>query len=792
MKISSSIFSLISIFILLLISSATSSDFDGFLQCLLQQSNSSLPIIDAILTPNNSTFQSIYQLRANNLRTFLSAISRPVAIITALHPSHAQAAVICAKRHDFQLRIRSGGHDFEGLSYTSKVPFVILDMFNLNSIDIDMSTETAWVQAGATTGELYYRIAEKSNVHGFPSGVWTTLGIGGHFSGGGYGFLMRKYELSIDNVIDAQLIDANGRILNRKSMGEDVFWAIRGGGITSFGIILSWRIKLVRVPPRVTVFTVQRTLEQGATELAYRWQQVAPKLPKDLFIRLQPVPINNGGNNNTSNSSLPIIDAILTPNNSTFQSIYQLRANNLRTFLSAISRPVAIITALHPSHAQAAVICAKRHDFQLRIRSGGHDFEGLSYTSKVPFVILDMFNLNSIDIDMSTETAWVQAGATTGELYYRIAEKSNVHGFPSGVWTTLGIGGHFSGGGYGFLMRKYELSIDNVIDAQLIDANGRILNRKSMGEDVFWAIRGGGITSFGIILSWRIKLVRVPPRVTVFTVQRTLEQGATELAYRWQQVAPKLPKDLFIRLQPVPINNGGNNNTVRVSFIGHFLGQADGLLRLMNVSFPELGLTRNHCLEMSWVESTVYCANFPNGTSIDMLLDRVQENKVFSKSKSDYYKALIPKQGLETLWQGLMDIEDILVQMNPYGGRMEEILDSETAFAHRAGNLFMVLYRVQWSESHGGINTTERYVEMSRRLYEAMAPYTSSNPREAFLNYRDLDIGSNESDETDFEDAQEYGAKYFRNNFIRLAKAKATIDPENFFKNEQSIPPLPH
>ncbi|XP_040935380.1 berberine bridge enzyme-like 8 [Gossypium hirsutum] len=210
MKISSSIFSLISIFILLLISSATSSDFDGFLQCLLQQSNSSLPIIDAILTPNNSTFQSIYQLRANNLRNFLSAISRPVAIITALHPSHAQAAVICAKRHDFQLRIRSGGHDFEGLSYTSKVPFVILDMFNLNSIDIDMSTETAWVQAGATTGELYYRIAEKSNVHGFPSGVWTTLGIGGHFSGGGYGFLMRKYGLSIDNVIDAQLIDANG------------------------------------------------------------------------------------------------------------------------------------------------------------------------------------------------------------------------------------------------------------------------------------------------------------------------------------------------------------------------------------------------------------------------------------------------------------------------------------------------------------------------------------------------------------------------------------------------------
>ncbi|TYG97066.1 hypothetical protein ES288_A10G007500v1 [Gossypium darwinii] len=492
-----------------------------------------------------------------------------------------------------------------------------------------------------------------------------------------------------------------------------------------------------------------------------------------------------------SDSSIPIANAILTPNSSSFQYIYQVRASNLRPLLSATSRPVAIITALHPSHAQASVICAKRHDFQLRIRSGGHDFEGLSYTSDVPFVILDMFNLNSIDIDMSTETAWVQAGATTGELYYRIAEKSNVHGFPSGVCTTLGIGGHFSGGGYGFLMRKYGVSIDNVIDAQLIDANGRILNRKSMGEDVFWAIRGGGTTSFGIILSWRIKLVRVPPRVTVFTVQRTLEQGATELAYRWQQVAPKLPKDLFIRLQPEPINNGGNNKTVRVSFIGHFLGQADGLLRLMNVSFPELGLTRNDCLEMSWVESTLYWAGFSNGTSIDVLLNRVAVNKVFAKDKSDYYKAVIPKQGLETLWQVLMDIENIFVQMNPYGGRMEEISDSETAFAHRAGNLFKVLYGIQWSESEGGVNATARYVELSRRLYNAMAPYASSNPREAFINYRDLDIGSNESGKTDFEDAKEYGAKYFRNNFIRLAGVKAKIDPENFFKNEQSIPPLP-
>ncbi|KAE8664584.1 FAD-binding and BBE domain-containing protein [Hibiscus syriacus] len=210
----------------------------------------------------------------------------------------------------------------------------------------------------------------------------------------------------------------------------------------------------------------------------------------------------------------------------------------------------------------------------------------------------------------------------------------------------------------------------------------------------------------------------------------------------------------------------------------------------MNADFPELDLQRSDCLEMSWVESVLYWAGFPNGTTIDELLNRVQVYRFFSKSKSDYFKAVIPKQGLETLWEALMDTGDISVQMNPYGGRMEEISDTETAFAHRGGNLFMVLYSVTWSESDGGINATARYVELSRRLYRAMAPYASSNPREAFLNYRDLDIGSKESNGTDLEDAKEYGAKYFKNNFMRLMSLKTKIDPENFFRNEQSIPPL--
>ncbi|MCI27625.1 reticuline oxidase-like protein, partial [Trifolium medium] len=136
----------------------------------------------------------------------------------------------------------------------------------------------------ATVGEVYYKIAEKSKVHAFPAGVCPTVGVGGHFSGGGYGNMMRKFGLSVDNILDAKIVDVDGRVLDRVSMGEDVFWAIRGGGGASFGVIVSWKIKLVSVPEIVTVFRVEKTLEQGGGEIVHQWQYVADKMHDGLFI----------------------------------------------------------------------------------------------------------------------------------------------------------------------------------------------------------------------------------------------------------------------------------------------------------------------------------------------------------------------------------------------------------------------------------------------------------------------------------------------------------------------------
>ncbi|XP_027348371.1 berberine bridge enzyme-like 17 [Abrus precatorius] len=486
-----------------------------------------------------------------------------------------------------------------------------------------------------------------------------------------------------------------------------------------------------------------------------------------------------------SNPSNPCISQVLyTSDNTSFSSILNMHVHNNRFKKETTPKPLVIITAQHESHVQATVTCAKANGIQIRIRSGGHDYEGLSYVSDVPFVILDMFPLQSVDVDTASATAWVQAGATLGQVYYRIAEKSKVHAFPAGVCITLGAGGHFSGGGYGNLMRKYGLSVDNIIDAKLVDANGTIHDRQSMGEDLFWAIRGGGGASFGVILAWKIKLVSVPEEVTVFRVKKTVAEGATDVVYKWQQVAAELHEDLFIRVQ-VNVVNG----TVQLSFIGLFLGQFDGLAPLVNEKFPELGLKQSDCTQMPWINTTLFWADLPIDTPIEALLSVPKEPpSVYFKAKSDYVKKPIPKEALNSLWNWMIKGKTTWMQWNPYGGKMEQIAPSETPFPHRAGNLFLIQYFTFWTEDDA--KASDRYLHFSRSLHKFMTPYVSNSPREAFLNYRDIDIGAKHpSTGTSLDEGRTYGSKLFKENFDRLVSVKTKVDPDNFFSYEQSIPP---
>ncbi|KAM7507627.1 hypothetical protein LguiA_018080 [Lonicera macranthoides] len=270
----------------------------AFIQCLnAHYSEDSTPISQVIYTPKNSSYTSVLEFSIQDLRFNDPSRTKPLVIVTPVRESQIQTVLYCAKKHKIQIRIRGGGHDFEGLSYssTSPIQFVMIDMLNLRSVDVDVANGTAWVGSGANLGELYYRIAEKSSTYGFPGGVWVTVGTGGFLSGGGYGTLKRKYGLGADNVLDARFIDVNGRILDRESMGEDLFWAIRGGIASNFGVVIAWKLKLVAVPEIVTIFGVKRTLEQNGTELLHKWQTIAPQLDRDLYLRAEIITVTQDG-----------------------------------------------------------------------------------------------------------------------------------------------------------------------------------------------------------------------------------------------------------------------------------------------------------------------------------------------------------------------------------------------------------------------------------------------------------------------------------------------------------------
>ncbi|KAG8372926.1 hypothetical protein BUALT_Bualt12G0117800 [Buddleja alternifolia] len=442
-----------------------------------------------------------------------------------------------------------------------------------------------------------------------------------------------------------------------------------------------------------------------------------------------------------------------------------------------------------------SVLCCKKGSYEIRVRCGGHSYEGTSYVARSPFVLIDMMNLDQVSVDLESETAWVEGGATLGQTYYSIAKLSGVHGFSAGSCPTVGIGGHIAGGGFGLLSRKYGLAADNVVDALLVNADGKLLNRASMGEEVFWAIRGGGGGVFGIVYAWKIRLHRVPETVAGFIVSRPGPKGhVSKLVNKWQEVAPRLEDEFYLSAFVGSGLPETKSIGISATFKGFYLGPKIEAVTILKRVFPELHILEGECREMTWIESILYFSGLGNGSSISSLKDRFLRDKNYFKAKSDYVRAPIPITGITSAVEILEKEPKGYVILDPYGGAMDKISSESIAFPHRKGNLFAIQYLVEWKKENNP--KAKDYIDWIRGFYNAMAPYVSSGPRAAYINYMDFDLGVMEllNSSTQVYDAVEmariWGEKYFLKNYDRLVRAKTLIDPLNVFRNQQGIPPL--
>ncbi len=165
---------------------------------------------------------------------------RPALIVQAMNASDVIAAVNYARENDLELAIRSGGHNVAGLA--SIDGGLVIDMRGIDATEVDAASQTVRVGGGAHWGQ----VDAATNAIGMatPSGVISTTGVAGLTLGGGFGYLSRKHGLTIDNLLSAEIVTANGDLVTASDdENPDLFWAIRGGG-GNFGVVTSFTFKL--------------------------------------------------------------------------------------------------------------------------------------------------------------------------------------------------------------------------------------------------------------------------------------------------------------------------------------------------------------------------------------------------------------------------------------------------------------------------------------------------------------------------------------------------------------------
>jgi hypothetical protein len=214
-------------------------------------------------------------------------------------------------------------------------------------------------------------------------------------------------------------------------------------------------------------------------------------------------------------------------------------------------RPALIAYAQDPDDVAAAVAFAREGGLLLAVRGGGHNGAGLGVCDDG--VVIDLSALRAIDVDPAARTVRVGGGCTWGEVDRATA----AHGLatPSGIISTTGVGGLTLGGGIGHLTRAFGLTIDNLLEAEVVLASGeRVTASASEHPDLFWAIRGGG-GNFGVVTSFLFRLHEVGTIVGGPTFW-PVEQGAEVLA-AYGELLPKAPRELngffaFTTVPPAP------------------------------------------------------------------------------------------------------------------------------------------------------------------------------------------------------------------------------------------------
>jgi FAD/FMN-containing dehydrogenase len=417
-----------------------------------------------------------------------------------------------------------------------------------------------------------------------------------------------------------------------------------------------------------------------------------------------------------------------------------------RNFNARFSKyPKVIVYCETVQDAANAILWVRKQKIPFRLRCGGHSYEAFSLVDGG--LVIDVSELSHLQIDKASGTASIGAGFRMQPLYEALWKMGLT--IPGGTCPTTGLSGLTLGGGYGFLSRLFGMTCDNLLEVEMVNAQGKIIraNERRNG-DLLWACRGGGDGSFGIITSFTFRVLPIGD-VAHYTMTWDFTDLEQVVRY-WQTWAPHTDNRLTSLLE-LPAQNQGD-----IRSEGVFVGLEKELRRFVRPLQEAVPPKTVSFRSASWIDATRRMAGKP-----------IRQAKF--KHTSAYAYEPFTDAALAILIKNLKNATGTnnFVVFDAYGGAIARVPPDETAFVHRNA-LFVMQYQTYWeldSEEDDNIRWVERFREF-------MLPYT----RGAYRDYCDRLIDN-------------WQTAYFGENIARLKQVKQFYDPENLFRFEQSIPP---
>ena len=419
-------------------------------------------------------------------------------------------------------------------------------------------------------------------------------------------------------------------------------------------------------------------------------------------------------------------------------------------------RPAAVVQARDAADVVAAVAAAREAGIDIAVRGGGHSVPGFGTVDDG--LVIDMSGLHDVHVDPANSRARVGGGATWGDVDHA------THPFglatTGGIISTTGVAGLTLGGGIGYLARAYGLSCDNLLSADVVTADGKLVTASDyQNEDLFWALRGGG-GNFGVVTSMEFQLHPVGTIIggpmlfdyedaeAVFRFYRDYIEDAPEALgcfFGWQ-IAPPLPF--------VPEDRVGDLFCALVTCWNGPPEDADKVLQpLRNVA----EVKAEHVGPMPYPAlNSAFDGLFPDGLQ--------------QYWKADFVRDL-PDEAIRTHVAQAANTPTVSSTMHMYSinGAVQRVGADETAFGHR-DKAFAEVIVGAWSDPADN----EANIRWVRDYYDAVHPYSGSDG--GYINFMaDDDAGRVEAN--------------FGRSYARLAQVKRTYDPDNVFHLNQNVVP---